>query len=101
MTKVLPPSGAPPREVATAINQLIQGKINSIGSVTLAASPATQTVVSAPNGTLESVIALSPATASAAAALTGVWVVPAMESFTINHPVSAAIDRTFRYAILG
>ena len=83
------------------ISQALNGKLNCTGEVTLAVSPATSTTYTDPLITADSVVLIVPKTATAAAAVLGVYVVPTFGSATINHTASALTDRTYRVAILG
>ena len=99
----LPPAGANPRQTAQAVNLLIDGKFNSTGSVTLAAS-ATTTAVSDYRAGPDSVILLTPMTANAAAAYAaGTMFVSARakESFTLTHASNSQTDKTFTYIVIG
>lgn len=62
----LNPAVATPREVASAVNLLIDGKSNNRGTFTLAANATTTTVTDLRAGS-ESVILFTPMTATAAA----------------------------------
>ena len=62
----LNPAVATPREVASAVNLLIDGKSNNRGTFTLAANATTTTVTDLRSGS-ESVILFTPMTATAAA----------------------------------
>lgn len=91
------------RRLAFAINQLINGKSNNIGSVTLTASQATTTVSDRRAG-VDSVVTFEPTTANAAAEVgAGGMYVSAHGggSFTITHANNAQADRTFRYVVTG
>jgi hypothetical protein len=99
----LPPSGAPPRQVAAVVNRLNQGKLSCTGTVTLTPNQTT-TVVSDARAGAASVVLLTPLTASAAAevAAGGLYVSTRSKgAFTLTHGSSAAADRTFGYALLG
>ena len=99
----LPVTGADARQVAAIVNRLAQGKLNCIGSVTLAAGAAT-TAVSDPRATATSVMLLMPMTANAAAELgNGTLYVSARAkgSVTLTHANNAQADRTFDYALIG
>lgn len=106
MTLKLQPQGGSPREIATAIGQLIDGKINAVGTVTLTANAAGTTVLDPRVGS-SSVLLLMPQTAHAAAEIGNgtLYTDPANyvagTSFTITHANSAQTDRTFSYALLG
>jgi len=89
--------------VAQAINNILQGKINSVGTVTLAANAAT-TTVNNPLVTANSAIIFTPQTANAAAiALPYVLQSDIIEgtSFDITHANDANADKTFTYTLLG
>ena len=98
-----PPMGARPRLAADKTRLLAQGKIDSVGAVTLTAS--TTTTVVDGDGALycgeDSVVVLSPRTANAAGALATTYITPANGSFTITHANNAQTDRTFGYSVLG
>ena len=106
MTLLLPPAGDEPRAIATAVNQLIKGKINAVGTVTLTAS-ATSTVVANALAGEGSVILLMPQTPHAAAELGNgtAYIAPADSvsgaSFKITHASNSQTDRVFGYVILG
>lgn len=105
-TPQLPPSGGSPREVASAINNIIRGKLNAVGAVTLTANSASTTVNNALAGA-SSVILLMPQTANAAAELKNgtIYIKPSdiisKTSFKITHANDANADKTFGYVILG
>lgn len=86
------------RELGAAINQIIDGKGNNTGSVTLTASAAS-TVVSNARVSEDSHISLTPTTANAATALTTTYVTASNGSFTINHANNAQTDRTYTYSL--
>lgn len=89
--------------ITFAINQLVQGRSNAVGEVTLRASQTT-TVVSAPNCAAGSHVFLFPRTLNAAAVVTGTYVLASnviKEQFTITHPSDADTDMTFSWVALG
>ncbi len=93
---------ADPLKVSTAINQLIQGRSNACGRVTLRNGQATTPVI-APNCGKGACVFLFPATANAAAALATTYVADAdviAGQFTITH-ASAATPRSFYWIALG
>lgn len=104
MTLELPPQGGSPREVASAANGALRGKINSVGAVTLATSAAS-TVVTDPRIGSTTLVLLMPQTAHAAAELATLYIDPAdyitQTSFKIHHANNSQADRTFGYALLG
>lgn len=89
------------RKIATAVNGILDGKINATGVVTLTAS-GTSTVVSERRCGTGSVILLMPTTSNAAGALATTYIgTVTKQSFTITHANTATVDRTFKYVILG
>src|SRR5690348_8538769 len=107
MTLLVPAAGGKPREVATAVNQALKGKINAVGTVTLTAS-ATSTTVKNQFVSKSSVILFAPQTANALAMNVigdAPYVKPAditdADSFKITHGSEAHADLQFAYVILG
>jgi len=102
--KVLPNVGATDRARDQAINELIQGRSNATGSVTLTASTTT-TTVSRATISKDAYVFLQPQTAHASAEMgngTIYWAVSATGgSFTITHANNAQTDRTFGYLVIG
>ena len=92
------------RQIALAINLLIDGKSNAIGEVTLTASAASTTVNTgaALRVGADSRILLMPTTANAAAALATTYIgTVGKQTFTVSHANNAQADKTFKYAIIG
>jgi hypothetical protein len=88
-------------EIRDAVRQLVRGRSNATGTVTLTPG-ATTTVVSAPfNVSARSRVGMSPTTANAAAALTTTFWVAGNGSFTITHANNAQADRTFIWSAQG
>lgn len=86
-----------------AIKQLSQGRSNATGTVTLTANAAT-TTVAAENCASDSVIALMPQTANAAAALATTYVLASNVTngqFIISHANDAQTDKTFGWEARG
>jgi hypothetical protein len=99
----LSPSETQLFRIVNAVRQLMQGRSNAAGSVTLAASAAA-TTVSAPNCAPTSQVFLFPRTAHAGAELAaGGCYISAVGNgtFTITHANNAQTDRTFAYVCLG
>jgi hypothetical protein len=69
------------------------------GSISLAVTPATTTVISDERIGVDSRIALTAATANGAAALATTYATVAAGSITLNHTASTLTDRTFHYVI--
>jgi len=87
--------------LVTAVLQLIRGRSNAVGSVSLSVG-ATSTVVSFPNCSQESQVFLVPRTANAAAALATTFISSVSnKSFTISHANAATTDSIFGFACLG
>lgn len=102
--RALQPHETVVRTIVFAINQLIAGRSNSTGSVTLTAGATTTTVTPAANMNSAAKIFLTPTTANAAAEQgSGTLYVSAVTStsFTLTHANSAQTDRTFDYDIRG
>lgn len=88
-------------ELAGAVNALIGGKLDAIGTFTLTANVTTTTVT---DNKFESnqVVIWSPTTANAAAAMTNVYLSTRSKgSFVLTHSNTATTDRTFLYVRLG
>jgi hypothetical protein len=85
------------------ISGLLDGKINALGDITLAANVATTTLSDRRIGP-SSCIYFMPTTANGAAeigAATMYVSARAQYSATITHANNAQTDRTFRYSVLG
>lgn len=82
------------------VNNIMRGKTNNRGEVTLTAS-ATSTTVTDPNVGASSTIVLSPLTANAAGALSTTYITAGNGSFEITHANNAQTDRDFRYVVVG
>lgn len=92
-------------QIATRVNQMLVGKINNVGDMTLAAN-SSATILKDQRLSASSTLQFDPLTANAAAELFGgtMYITAANRragSFTITHSNAASTDRTFRYAILG
>ena len=99
----LPQAGGTPREVSSAVNLLLEGKLNSTGSFTLTAS-ATTTTVTDLRASGDSIILYSPLTANASAEVgNGTIFISARnkQNFVITHANNSQSDRNFIYVVLG
>jgi hypothetical protein len=99
----LAPSESAPYALVNAIRQLMQGRSNATGTVTLVAGAAS-TTVTAPTCAPSAQVFLFPKTAHAAAEIAGgACFVSAVAagSFTLAHANNAQTDRTFAYVCLG
>jgi len=89
------------RQIAFAVNLLIDGKSNALGEVTLSANASSTVVVDSRVG-INSVINLMPKTANAASALSTTYISSrGTQTFTITHANNVQTDRAFEYAITG
>ncbi len=101
--KKIPPQGGTPRDVAQAVNLLIDGKHNAKGSFTLTASTTTTVVTDLRVGE-DSVITMTPITSNASAEVGGGTMFLSSRgdsSFTITHANNSQTDRTFIYTVTG
>lgn len=87
--------------IRDAVNQIIRGRSNATGRVTLPTS-GTSTVVTKANVSADSEVVLIPRNADAAAELAAgtCYAVAAQGSFTITHAMSAT-TRDFGYLVIG
>lgn len=102
----LPPQGATLRDVIFAVSQLIKGRSNSTGEVTLTAN-ATSTTITGVNVNENAQVFLFPKTANAAAELgagtmyASISRITGTPTVTITHANAVTTDRTFGYDIRG
>ena len=84
-----------------AIRQLIEGRSNAVGIITLTANAASTAVTAVSCGP-QSAVFLFPTTANAAAIVAATYVsAVASGSFTVTHTNSATADKTFYWVALG
>ena len=91
------------RQVALVVNNILDGKINATGTVTLTASAAS-TAVTEDRAGATSVILFMPTTANAATeqAAGGMYVSSrGKQTFTITHANNTQTDRKFDYIVIG
>ena len=89
------------KSLIRVINNIIRGKTNNRGEVTLTANAAS-TVVNDVNAGGESIILLMPLTANAATASATTYIASqGKETFTITHANNAQTDKNFRYVVIG
>ncbi len=91
--------------IAETLRQMMTGKLNATGSVTLTANSATTTLTDSRLG-IDSVVLFDPTTANAATELYGatMYVLTANRTngvWTITNANNANADRTFKYLIIG
>jgi hypothetical protein len=90
-----------PRQLAQAINLATDGKLNSIGEVTLTENVTTTIILDKRMG-VDSVLLLFPTSANAVAIIASVYVsFKGKETATITHTSDANTDKTFDYIIIG
>lgn len=95
------PSETEPRVIVSALRQVIDGRTDNYGQITLTAG-ATSTSYSSPSISENSTIVLSPRSANAAAAVGTTHVsAKANGSVTLTHANNAQTDRTFDLAWIG
>ncbi|HAK62066.1 MAG TPA: hypothetical protein DCO82_02365 [Alphaproteobacteria bacterium] len=91
------------RFFAEAVNNILNGRMDAVGEVTLAENAAS-TAVTDTRVVKNSAVILTPMTANAAAAI-GTTYIPEADygtgTFTIRHANNPQTDRSFRYIILS
>lgn len=102
MYRKLNPSGGTPREISEVVNNLVEGKSNNTGTVTLAVSSATTTTLYDERIGYDSVIVFMPTTANAASAMTNLYVSAKTQgSATLTHSANTSADKTYGYIVVG
>ena len=85
--------------IVSTTNELVDGRSNNVGSVTLTPG-ATSTAVNFPTAAVSSMIALSARTLSAST--TPWYIITKLNgSFVIGHDSQPATDRTFDFSAVG
>ena len=89
------------RQIAIVLNNSLDGKLNSTGSITLTASSATSTLNDRRLGAT-SVLSFMPTTSNASAGMTSLYVsAQGKQTATLTHANNAQTDRTYKYIIIG
>jgi hypothetical protein len=102
MYRKLNPAGALPREISEVVNNLVEGKSNNTGTVTLAVASATTTTLYDERIGYDSVIVFMPTTANAASAMTNLYVSAKTQgSATLTHSANTSADKTYGYIVVG
>ena len=99
----LPYDGGTGREVSSVVNNILDGKINSTGTVTLTSSSSTTTVTDARVGS-DSIILLMPTTSNASAEQGNGTIFVSQrnkQSFVLTHANNRQNDRTYGYIVIG
>lgn len=82
-------------------NNILAGKLNNTGTITLNANAATTTMTDSRIGS-NSMISLMPTTVNAAASIANIYFTTFIKGgCTINHANNAMVDRTFVYTVTG
>lgn len=103
MAKQLQPRDLDVQRINDVVRELVNGRHNAGGTVTLTAG-VTTTVIAHPNCSKDSYVQLTPQTANAAAALATTYVRPIdvlNGQFTITHANVGTTDRSFYYSLAG
>jgi hypothetical protein len=100
MFRVLNPAGSTAREISEVVNNIVNGKTNNTGSITIAIDNATSTVIYDERIGFDSVVILTPATSSASG-YSYYLDTNAKGSITIRHAANTTAGRTFRYVVVG
>ncbi len=88
------------KKIVLVVNNLVNGKTNNTGKVTLTALATSTTVINNlvnPN----SVIVLQPLTEDAAEYFKDTWPVAGNKSFVINHNNNSSTNREIGYIVVG
>ena len=97
----LPPQGGTPREIASVVNLLVDGKNNATGTFTLTASATSSTLTDRRIGE-NSIILFMPTTSNANSAKDDLYVSARADgSATLTHASSSNTDQTFGYLVIG
>lgn len=90
-----------PVQVANVLNNVLKGKLNNTGTLTLTANAATTTLTDSRIGA-NSVISLMPTTANAASAISTTYFGTFLDgSCVITHTNNAQVDKTFSFTVTG
>jgi hypothetical protein len=97
---VLNPTGATTREISEVVNNVLNGKTNNTGLITIAVDSATSTILYDERIGFNSAILLTPIT-SGASGYAYYIDNNAKGSATIRHAANTTAGRTFRYVVVG
>ena len=95
-TTKLPPAGGSPRDVATAVNQALDGKITSVASASYGSGAASVTVVDS-QVTADSAVLIVPTDAIARDATVTV----SAGQFVVTFAATTTGSGALRYVVLG
>ena len=101
MFRRLPPFGGDQRAVAEVVNNIMDGKTNNTGRITLAQSATTTTLTDARIGA-DSVILFTPLSSHGAAEMAHLYIsAQTTGSATITHRNTGNSDLNFQYIVVG
>ena len=94
--------GGTPREISEVVNNLVEGKSNNTGEVTLAVASATTTTIYDERIGYNSVMLLMPTTANAASVMSTTYIGTTNKgNAVITHTANTLTDKKYRYIIVG
>lgn len=99
MFRRLPPFGGDQRSVAEVVNNMMDGKTNNTGSVTLATGGATTTTITDARIGIDSIILLMPT--FDASSLNQYISTVATGSAVITHAANSTANRKLKYIVVG
>jgi hypothetical protein len=95
-------AGANTREISEVVNNLVEGKSNNTGEITLAIDSATTTTIYDERIGYNSIILLMPTTANAAASMTNIYISDRKQGIaTLTHSANTNTDKTYGYIIVA
>jgi hypothetical protein len=98
----LNPAGSEPREISEVVNNLIEGKTNNTGTITLNVASATTTTISDARIGYNSVILLMPTTANAVSVVASTYISATNKgNAVITHTANTNTDKTYKYIIVA
>ena len=94
--------GGTPREISEVVNNLVEGKSNNTGEITLAVASATTTTIYDERIGYNSVMLLMPTTANAASVMSTTYIGTTNKgNAVITHTANTLTDKKYRYIIVG
>ena len=100
--RVLPYTGAEPRQISEVVNNAMSGKINATGSVNLSAGGATATSIPDARISNDSVLLFMPTNTASATFMNDMFISAKTDgSATLSHSSNTAASATFSYLIIG
>ena len=102
MFRSLPAFGGDQRAVSEVVRNIMDGKTNNTGTVTLATGGATTTTLTDRRIGPDSVITFVPASSAANADSSRIYASSQGQgTATVNHVANVVSSKTYRYAIIG